>query len=421
MDNGEAQSGYYISRQSSLSAGEFNTSQNSVSFKDKLLQFLKASNSETALPFSSAFPDPTLFPMTDLAKSLSNAAKKLNSSQNRLHMPPGNPELRRQIAQRYTRRGVHIGHQDIVITSGAMESLNLCLQAVTQPGDKVMVETPVFYGALQIIERLGLVPVEVFIDKHQGLDIEQMERVLTEHDIKACWLMSSFNNPTGLSLSDDKKSAIMELANQHDFYIVEDDAYGELQFADSSAPKSIKAFDSEDRVLSCSSFSKSLCPGYRLGWLINGRFNDEIQKIQLLSTLSTSAPIQAGLAHYLTYESYDNHLRKLRKELRLRYIAFRDYLLNVLPSNTVLSDPEGGYFIWMYLPKSLDMAELKQQMSEYEWPLAVTELFVPRQELSSEEALHGLRLNFSYSLTNERKNALLYLSKVIAKMSETVR
>lgn len=155
MDNGEAQSGYYISRQSSLSAGEFNTSQNSVSFKDKLLQFLKASNSETALPFSSAFPDPTLFPMADLAKSLSNAAKKLNPSQNRLHMPPGNPDLRRQIAQRYTRRGVHIGHQDIVITSGAMESLNLCLQAVTQPGDKVMVETPVFYGALQIIERLG--------------------------------------------------------------------------------------------------------------------------------------------------------------------------------------------------------------------------------------------------------------------------
>ncbi|GAM74452.1 transcriptional regulator [Vibrio ishigakensis] len=153
----------------------------------------------------------------------------------------------------------------------------------------------------------------------------------------------------------------MELANLYDFYIVEDDAYGELQFTEGSAPKSIKAFDSEDRVLSCSSFSKSLCPGYRLGWLINGRFNDEIQKIQLLSTLSTSAPIQAGLAHYLTYESYDNHLRKLRKELHLRYIALRDYLLSVLPSNTVLSDPEGGYFIWMYLPKSLDMLSLNSK------------------------------------------------------------
>ncbi|WP_117232742.1 PLP-dependent aminotransferase family protein [Vibrio maerlii] len=406
------QSGYYVANLHLVDKSHQQKAEQRALFDDQLFQFLKTSSSESAQPFSSAFPDPDLFPMADLAKSLANATRKMVTSQSEPHLPPGNPTLRRLIAQRYAKRGLHISSQDIVITSGAMEALNLSLQAVTNPGDKVIIESPVFYGALQAVEKLGLIPIEVPIEKGGGLSIERLKERLDSHDIKACWLMSSFQNPTGLSLSDEKKRAIVELANQHDFFIVEDDVYGELQYDDEQPQKPLKAFDREDRVLLCSSFSKSLCPGYRVGWLVNQRFNEQVQKSQLLSTLSTSAPIQAGVAHYLTYESYDNHLRKLRREFVSRYEEFRNWMLNVLPDDVELSQPQGGYFVWLYLPESVDIHAIKDKMKEAQWPIATNELFVAHQ---SHSAIKGIRLNFSYSMTEQRQSALTQLGKALSE------
>ncbi len=406
------QSGYYVSSFHLSDPGQQREAEQRASFDDQLFQFLKASNSESELTFSSAFPDPDLFPMADLAKSLANATRKMVTIQSEPHLPPGNPTLRRHIAQRYAKRGVHIGYQDIVITSGAMEALNLSLQAVTNPGDKVIIESPVFYGALQAVEKLGLTPIEVPVEKDGGLSIERLEEQLKTHEIKACWLMSSFQNPTGLSLSDEKKRKIVELANQYDFFIVEDDVYGELQYDDEQPQKPLKAFDSEDRVLMCSSFSKSLCPGYRVGWLVNQRFNEQIQKSQLLSTLSTSAPNQAGVAHYLTYESYDNHLRKLRKELASRYAEFRNWMLNILPNDVELSQPLGGYFLWLYLPESVDLQAIKAKLKEAQWPIATNDLFMTPQ---SQYSIKGIRLNFSYPMTECRKAALMQLGKALSE------
>ncbi|MEF1214594.1 PLP-dependent aminotransferase family protein, partial [Vibrio alginolyticus] len=210
---------------------------------------------------------------------------------------------------------------DIVVTSGALEALNLSLQAVTQPGDTVVVESPTFYGALQAIERLGLKAIEITVDPLTGHSVDHIEATFADNDVRACWLMTNFHNPTGTLLSDGQKQRIVEMADKYDVYLIEDDVYSELYFSEKK-PSSLKAFDTQERVLHCGSFSKSLCPGYRLGWVVNKRFNAQLQKLQLISTLSGSAPIQQGIAHYLQNDSYDSHLRKLRKNLEQRQLAF---------------------------------------------------------------------------------------------------
>ncbi|MEL7287549.1 MAG: PLP-dependent aminotransferase family protein, partial [Pseudomonadota bacterium] len=345
------QSGYFVT--ADLERLEVSTSESHplrVSVNDELYDFLKHQASPEAIKLGSAFPEPTLFPLDALNRNLASSGRKMGPDTLLDNLPPGSESLRRLIAQRYIQQGMNLTHDDIVITSGALEALNLSLQAVTQPGDIVVVESPTFYGALQAIERLGLKAIEVRVDAKKGHSLTQLESLFEQHDVKACWLMTNFHNPTGTSLSDEEKHRVVDLANQHDVYLIEDDAYAELYFGEKK-PMSLKSFDTHERVLHCGSLSKSLCPGYRLGWVINKRFNEPIQKLQLMSTLSGSAPIQQGVAHYLQNDSYDNHLRKLRKTLQQRQQRFIALLEQHLPAQVDFYVPQGGYFLWLTLPK----------------------------------------------------------------------
>ena len=373
---------------------------------DRLFDFLKSSSAEGIVPFGSAFPDPDLFPLPSLTRNLASAGRKMTGASVINNLPPGSESLRRQIAQRYLQQGISVNHQDIVITSGAMEALNLSLQTVTQSGDYVVIESPAFYGALQAVERLGLKPIEVDVCPVNGLDIKQFESVLKNNNVKACWLMATFQNPTGTSLSDEAKRRVVEIAEQHNTYTIEDDVYGDL-YHEGNKPKPLKAFDKTDSVLLCGSYSKSLCPGYRVGWVVNARFNDAIQKLQLLSTLSSSAPVQLGVAHFLTHESYDNHLRKLRKSLLERKARFIEIIKQYFPHSIKIEEPAGGYFIWIRFNSGFDSQQLHQ--------LAIAQgISVASGDLFSEQgrADNAIRLNFSYELTQEREHALVLLGKL---------
>lgn len=378
---------------------------------DRLFDFLKSSSAEGIVPFGSAFPDPDLFPLPSLTRNLASAGRKMTGASVINNLPPGSESLRRQIAQRYLQQGISVNHQDIVITSGAMEALNLSLQTVTQSGDYVVIESPAFYGALQAVERLGLKPIEVDVCPVNGLDIKQFESVLKNNNVKACWLMTTFQNPTGTSLSDEAKHRVVEIAEQHNTYIIEDDVYGDL-YHDGHKPKPLKAYDKTDSVLLCGSYSKSLCPGYRVGWVVHARFNDAIQKLQLLSTLSSSAPVQLGVAHFLTHESYDNHLRKLRKSLLERKARFIEIIKQYFPHSIKIEDPAGGYFIWIRFNSGFDSQQLHQ--------LAIAQgISVASGDLFSEQgrADNAIRLNFSYELTQEREHALVLLGKLAHQLA----
>ncbi|MGF1755835.1 PLP-dependent aminotransferase family protein [Vibrio makurazakiensis] len=404
------QSGYFVAPRLEQPKPHKPSQPASHKINDVLFDFLKSSSASTIEPFGSAFPDPCLFPLSDLTRNLASAGRKMNDRSVIDNLPPGNEALRRQVAQRYLQQGISVNVQDVVITSGAMEALNLSLQAVTNPGDCVIVESPAFYGALQAVERLGLIPLEVNVDPVTGLDVDLFERTLKTNDVKACWLMTTFQNPTGSSVSESGKQRIVELTQQYQVPIIEDDVYGDL-YQSELRPKPLKFYDSQDLVLLCGSLSKSLCPGYRIGWVVNTQYSDRIQKLQLLSTLSSSAPIQLGVAHYLIHDSYDNHLRKLRRELVTRKDKYKALLISVLPKGTEISNPQGGYFFWIQFPTAIRANELYQLGLENGVGVAPGELFSLDQRFEQ-----CIRLNFSYELTESREKALRKLGELANRL-----
>ena len=212
-------------------------------------------------------------------------------------------------------QGLSVAADEIVLTNGALEALNLCLQAVAQPGDAVVVESPSFYAALQSLERLQLKAIEVPTHPGEGVDLARLAHVLETQRPKACWLMTNFQNPLGCSLSRDKKRALVDLLSHHEVPLIEDDVYGELHHTN-EPPSSAKTFDQRGLVMHCSSFSKTLSPGYRVGWVAAGRFANSVRRLKLMTSLSGSIPAQATLAEYLQQGGYDRHLRHLRAALK---------------------------------------------------------------------------------------------------------
>ena len=200
-------------------------------------------------------------------------------------MTAGNPDLRRQIALRYMVSGVMLPMDELVITTGAMEALNLCLQVVTEPGDLVAIESPAFYATLQVLERLKLKAVEIPVHPREGIDLEILADRLAHLPIKACWFMSSLQNPLGASMGEAKKQQLYDLLQRHQVPLIEDDVYAELYFT-REPPKPVKSHDREGLVMHCGSFSKSLAPGYRVGWVAGGRYAEQITRLKLMTTIS---------------------------------------------------------------------------------------------------------------------------------------
>lgn len=331
-----------------------------VEISRMVFDILRSAMSREVVPLGSAFPSPLLFPLPRLGRVLANAATHMDPWSTVDELTPGSVELRRQIALRYLLDGVRVEPQDIVVTNGAMEALNLCLSTVCRPGDAVAIESPCFYACLQALERLGLKAIEVATDPRDGIDLAALEAVFVRHRPKACWVMTNFQNPLGSAMCGDKKRALVDLVTRHGIPLIEDDVYSEL-FFDGHRPAPTKAFDADGWVLHCSSFSKTLAPGYRIGWVTAGRFAQQVARQKLTTSLATSMPVQLALARYLERGSYERHLRGLRATLRQQRDAYTAAIAGHFPAGTRVSRPGGGYFLWVELPSQVDSLALHRQ------------------------------------------------------------
>ena len=302
---------------------------------------------------------------------------------------------------------------EIVITAGALEALNLSLQACTRPGDWVVVESPTFYGALQSMQRLGLKALSVRTDPQTGIDLDSLEKALQSHDVKACWLMSNHHNPLGFTLSNEKKQRIVELLQRYQVALIEDDVYSEL-YQGNEPLTAMRTFDNSGNTMLCSSFSKSLVAGLRIGWVAAGKRAVEIQKLQLMSTLATSAPIQRTLVHYLTSRNYESHLRQLRKKLHDRKAKMAQLLSSLLPDEVKVLNQSGGYFLWLDLPKHIDTMVIYQALLSDNVSIAPGKMFALTDDYN-----HCIRLNASFELDNPRTQALHILCERIAAQIKT--
>ncbi len=381
---------------------------------DFIFRILDSSKDSAVLPLGSGFPSPALFPLAKLGRSLASAARHLSPQDTLSDLPPGNAELRRLLALRYLAHGANVAPQEIVITAGAMEGLNLCLQAVTRPGDLIAVESPTFYAGLQAAERLGLKVVEIPTHPRDGLSLEALADVLQRHPVKACLCMLNFSNPSGSLLPDARKKELIALLRRHQVPLIEDDVYAELYFG-AQAPLCSKALDDDGLVMHVSSFAKCLAPGYRIGWVAAGRYVEQIRRQKLTSSLATSVPIQIGLANYLKQGGYDKHLRQLRQTLAAQAAAMLASVERNFPPGTRVTRPQGGYFLWLELPAGVDALAVHQQALAHGISTAPGPIFSAKREYGN-----FLRLNFGHPDDARQEAAIALLGRLAGAAAQSV-
>lgn len=387
-------SGYFVrhgaAAQAEPAASAPGAEERDVEVSELVFQVLGHVRNRSIVPLGSAFPSPALFPLPKLALALGKAARRLDPWRTVEDLSPGSAELRRQIGLRYLGMGCRVDTDELVITNGAMEALNLCLESVTRPGDLVAVESPTFYAALQALERRGLRAVEVATHPRTGVDVAALAAVLEGHPVKACWLMPNFQNPLGSLMPDGAKQALVALLARHGVPLIEDDVYGELYFG-VQKPRPAKAWDEAGLVLHCSSFSKTLAPGFRVGWAAAGRFAREVGRRKLMSSLAAPLPSQEGLSEYLRHGGYDRHLRQLRQVLVQQRQAMLRAVAKCFPAGTKATQPEGGYFLWIELPPKVDALELHRLAISQGISLAPGHLFS-----ADHRYRHHVRINFGH-------------------------
>lgn len=407
-----ARSGYFVREHAKKPLHEPDTTQHAIDVTDVgvselVFSVLASLKNASTVPFGSAFPHPDLYPLARLARSLAQSAKDMPSHAIITDMTAGNPALRRQIALRYMVTGVMLPVEELVITNGAMEALNLCLQTVTQPGDLVAIESPAFYATLQVLERLQLKAVEIPVHPREGIELDVLANRLAHLPIKACWFMSSLQNPLGATMSDIKKRDLYALIQRYQVPLIEDDVYAELYFG-KQPPRPLKSHDRDGLVMHCGSFSKSLAPGYRVGWVAGGRFSEEIRRLQLMTTISPAVPVQAAIADYLQNGGYDRHLRKLRHTLEMQQGAMLASAARHFPTHTRVTRPCGGYFLWFEFPEEVDSLQLLQLALAQGISLAPGPIFSATQRFKN-----CARLNHGYPWDSRSEKAMEVLGQIL--------
>lgn len=404
------QSGYYVAKSKASFAaakgGKGSHLSENVEINASIFGVLQACNDPDIIPFGSAFPEPALLNEPKLAKSLASVARRITKQSAVANLPPGNEKLRRNIAQRYAMQGIHVSPDEIVITAGAMESLSFSLQSVTEPGDWVVIESPAFYGCLQAIERLKLKAVAIKTDPIFGLDLDALEDVVENYPIKACWLMTHYQNPLGGTMPIRNKKRLVDILNHRQIVLIEDDVYGELYFGNQQ-PVAAKSLDTLNNFFHCSSFSKCLAPGFRVGWVAAGRHATKIQHLQMMSTVSASVPTQLAIAEYLSQGGYDNHLKKLRMTLEQRQHRLLSAIAQYMPDSVKVNTPKGGYFLWLEFEPPFNAVRLYQLALTQGISIAPGSMFS-----TSDQFNHAFRLNCSFTWSAQLEEAMKILGRL---------
>lgn len=406
-------SGYYVSTRAQAplepEVSQPDGESSPVGVIDLVFEVIGAIKNRKVVPFGSAFPAPTLFPLMRLASAMKSGLRRMDPWSTVTDMFTGNADLRRQIAVRYLVDGMNVHADDLVVTNGAMEALHLSLMAVTRPGDAVLIESPAFYATLQALERMDLRAVEITTSPRTGIDLAALAQAIERHQPKACWIMSNFQCPTGGLMPDESKQALVALLARHDIPLIEDDVYGELYFG-RSRPLPAKAYDRQGLVLHCSSFSKCLAPGYRVGWVAPGRYARAVERQKLMTTLASPSPNQLALAEYLDHGGYDRHLRQLRATLLFQQHRMMAAITRYFPAGTRVTRPEGGYFAWAQLPGQADALRIYRLALEQGISVAPGPIFSPRGGFRN-----CLRLNYGHPWDDAMERAMETLGAIVTQ------
>lgn len=326
------------------------------------------------LNFSMAAPSPELLPLAKLNKSVMQVLRDSETSCTHYEHVQGNELLRKQIVRQSFNWGGRLHENEVIITAGCIEAMSLCIKAITQPGDAVAIESPTYFAIYQIMENHGLKVVEIPTNPVTGADLDYLEQAITRFDIKACLFVNNFNNPLGSCMPDESKKRLVEMLAKRDIPLVEDDIYGELYFG-KTRPRTCKSYDKKGLVLHCGSFSKSLAPGYRLGWTAPGKFKDQVIRLKRMHSVSTNTLAQEAVAHFLSNGRYELHLRHLRKALHTQSLRYLQAVSEYFPEDTRITRPQGGFTLWIEMSKKVNAFKLHKRALKHNIGIAPGQIF----------------------------------------------
>ena len=380
-----------------------------VDVTQRLVRVLQAGMKPGVAPLDAALPAPSLLPVEALHRLYAGVARrhpKLLEGGSHINMDE--PALVRQLVRRSLAWGGPLAGDEIVITNSCTEALGLCLRAVTQPGDTVAVESPAYYLMLQLLETLGLKALEIPTDPRTGVSVEALDLATRDGRVAACLLVPNASNPLGSVMPDEKKRLLAALTAARGVPVIEDDIYGDLHFG-SQRPWPIKAFDTAGNVLLCSSFSKSLSPSLRIGFVAAGRYRPALGLQKTITSGGTNPVTQHVLAEYLESGAYERHLRGLRRSYERQVEGMCDAVIRHFPAETCITQPQGGYVLWVELPGDIDTTALHGAA------VAQGLAFVPGELFSASGMYRNcLRLNCGNPHTPEIEDAVRRLGQLIA-------
>lgn len=331
-----------------------------VTVSDGVATLVASMRDPSVVPLGAAHLAPDLYPIRAINRLLAGIVRDTGTAGASYEVSPGLLTLRRQLARRSLTWGMSLGEDDFVITSGAMEAMHLALRVTLRPGDSVAVSSPTYFGILHLIEDMGLRAVEIPSHPERGMDIDALQLALRRTKINGIVAIPNFDNPNGALMPHESRVRLSGLLDRYDIPLIEDDIYGDLAW-DNSRPSPVKALDRAGRVLLCGSISKTIAAGYRVGWIVPGRYSERVERLKFSQSVATSTLEQMALAEYLSSGAYDRHLRTLRSKLAAQVRAFREAIAASFPAGTSVSNPSGGFLLWIELPPSIDALELQAE------------------------------------------------------------
>ena len=353
------QSGYYVRRTALIEpekpdSNTLETSDNSLAY-----EVMQAMRDPNVVQLGAAVPHTDLLPMATLNRLISHVLRYKSDEAHADSVPPGSEALRHEVARRLMDTGCSVTPDQIVITNGAFEAVYLSLRAVTQPGDTVAIESPSYFDFFEAFELLHLNALELPTHPQDGVSLTHLEQALQARQIAACLLVPSFSNPLGGCMSDAKKKQLAAMLARYEVPLIEDDVFGDLYFK-GARPKAVKAFDRQGNVLYCSSVSKTVSPGLRIGWAVAGRYQPRVERFKWVINQTTAMTPQLALAAFLVNGGYDRHLRHLRRAYETQMIRMRRAIADYFPAETKVSRPRGGQVLWLEMPSEFNAVDLYQ-------------------------------------------------------------
>ncbi len=334
-----------------------------VGISQRIVNVLQLNARSGIVPLGAALPDTSLLPVAAIQRLYASVARQPGLLRSGSHTDMNEPALVRQLVRRSVSWGGPLEAEELVVTNSCTEAMYLCLRAVTKPGDTVAVESPGYYLMLQLLESLGLKALEIPTDPRRGISVDALDLATRDGKVKTCLLVANAGNPLGTILSDADKKRLARLLESRGVPLIEDDIYGDLHFGE-RRPWPVKAFDRGGNVMLCASFSKSITPALRCGFVAAGRHRAELMRQKTLVSGATNPITQNVLARYLETGAYDRNVRKLRQAYRQQVERMADAVSRHFPEGTRITRPQGGLVLWLELPGKVDTNALFERAAE---------------------------------------------------------